>query len=36
MGQAGRVIVEEEFSWTAAGAATLQLYDELLRTRVVE
>jgi glycosyltransferase involved in cell wall biosynthesis len=36
MGQTGRVIVEEEFSWTAAGAATLQLYDELLRTRVVE
>ena len=36
MGQAGRVIVEQEFSWAAAGAATLQLYDELLRARVVE
>jgi glycosyltransferase involved in cell wall biosynthesis len=36
MGQAGRVIVEQEFSWAAAGAATLRLYDELLRGRVVQ
>jgi glycogen synthase len=31
MGAAGRAIVEREFSWEAAGAATLRLYDELLR-----
>jgi len=31
MGAAGRTIVEREFSWDAAGAATLRLYDELLR-----
>jgi glycosyltransferase involved in cell wall biosynthesis len=31
MGNAGRTIVEREFSWTAAGAATLQLYKDLLR-----
>jgi glycosyltransferase involved in cell wall biosynthesis len=31
MGEAGRGIVEREFSWDAAGAATLRLYDELLR-----
>jgi glycosyltransferase involved in cell wall biosynthesis len=30
MGLAGRAIVEREFSWEAAGAATLRLYDELL------
>jgi glycogen synthase len=30
MGLAGRAIVEREFSWAAAGAATLRLYDELL------
>ena len=30
MGSAARTIVEEEFSWEAAGAATLQLYRELL------
>ena len=30
MGAAGRAIVEEEFSWTAAGAATIQMYEELL------
>lgn len=30
MGHAGRAIVEREFSWTAAGAATLRLYRELL------
>jgi glycosyltransferase involved in cell wall biosynthesis len=29
-GQAGRRIVEEEFSWTAAGRATVALYKELL------
>jgi glycosyltransferase involved in cell wall biosynthesis len=29
-GQAGREIVEREFSWEAAGSATLQLYEELL------
>jgi glycogen synthase len=29
-GQAGREIVEREFSWSAAGAATLTLYDDLL------
>jgi glycosyltransferase involved in cell wall biosynthesis len=31
MGAAGRAIVEREFSWDAAGAATLRLYEELLR-----
>jgi glycogen(starch) synthase len=31
MGSAGRTIVEREFSWEAAGAATLQLYEDLLR-----
>ena len=31
MGLAGREIVEREFSWNAAAAATLRLYDELLR-----
>jgi len=31
MGAAARRIVEQEFSWTVAGAAVLQLYDELLR-----
>jgi glycogen synthase len=30
MGEAGRRIVESRFSWVAAGAATLALYDELL------
>jgi len=30
MGNASRAIVEEEFSWSAAGAALLRLYDELL------
>ena len=30
MGNASRTIVEEEFSWSAAGAAVLRLYDELL------
>lgn len=30
MGNASRRIVEEEFSWSAAGAAVLRLYDELL------
>jgi glycosyltransferase involved in cell wall biosynthesis len=30
MGIAGRALVEQEFSWEAAGAATLRLYDELL------
>jgi glycogen synthase len=29
-GMAGRAIVEREFSWDAAGKATLQLYEELL------
>ena len=29
-GQAGRRIVEDEFSWDAAGRATLALYRELL------
>ena len=29
-GRAGREIVEREFSWDAAGAATVRLYDELL------
>ena len=31
MGLAGRAIVEREFSWTAALAATLRLYEDLLR-----
>jgi glycosyltransferase involved in cell wall biosynthesis len=31
MGLAGRAIVEQEFSWEAAGAATLQLYHRLVR-----
>jgi glycosyltransferase involved in cell wall biosynthesis len=30
MGAAGRAIVEEEFSWAAAGAATLAMYEELV------
>ena len=30
MGLAGRAIVEREFSWDAAGAATLRLYADLL------
>lgn len=30
MGDAGRAIVEREFSWEAAGAATLRLYEDLL------
>lgn len=30
MGLAGRAIVEREFSWDAAGAATLRMYEELL------
>jgi glycosyltransferase involved in cell wall biosynthesis len=30
MGDAGRQIVERRFSWAAAGAATMALYDELL------
>ena len=30
MGQAGRMVVEQEFSWTATGAATLRMYRELL------
>jgi glycogen(starch) synthase len=30
MGQAGRSIVEREFSWEAAGAATVKLYEDLL------
>jgi glycogen(starch) synthase len=30
LGQAGRAIVEREFSWDAAGAATIRLYEELL------
>jgi glycogen synthase len=30
MGTAGRAIVEEEFSWDAAGAATLGMYEELV------
>jgi hypothetical protein len=29
-GLAGRIIVEQEFSWTAAGDATVALYRELL------
>jgi glycogen(starch) synthase len=31
MGDAGRDTVEREFSWAAAGAATLRLYEDLLR-----
>ena len=31
MGVAARTIVEQEFSWTVAGAEVLRLYDELLR-----
>ena len=31
MGRAGRATVEREFSWAAAGAATLRLYQDLLR-----
>jgi glycogen(starch) synthase len=30
MGEAARTIVEQEFSWAAAGAALLSVYDELL------
>ena len=33
MGDAGRAIVEHEFSWTAVGAATLRMYGELMRPR---
>jgi glycosyltransferase involved in cell wall biosynthesis len=33
MGAAGRAIVEREFSWDTAGAATLRVYDELLSRR---
>lgn len=33
LGAAGRTIVEREFSWEAAGAATLAMYDELLPDR---
>lgn len=33
MGLEGRAIVEREFSWTAAGAATLRLYRDLLGSR---
>jgi glycosyltransferase involved in cell wall biosynthesis len=29
-GRNGRVLVEQEFSWDAAGAATIKMYDELL------
>jgi glycosyltransferase involved in cell wall biosynthesis len=31
MGMAGRTTVEREFSWAAAGAETLRLYEDLLR-----
>jgi glycogen(starch) synthase len=31
MGAAGRSIVEHEFSWEAAGSATMVMYDELLK-----
>jgi glycogen(starch) synthase len=31
MGIAGRAVVERDFSWEAAGAATLRLYEDLLR-----
>jgi glycosyltransferase involved in cell wall biosynthesis len=30
LGHAGRGIVEREFSWDAAGAATIKLYESLL------
>ena len=33
LGQAGRGIVEREFSWDSAAAATIGLYEDLLRTR---
>ena len=33
MGENGRRIVEEAFSWTAAGAATVALYEELTMSR---
>ena len=33
MGEAGRAIVEREFSWDSAGAETLRLYDDLLTGR---
>jgi len=32
MGTAGRAIVEREFSWDAAGAATIRLYESVLST----
>jgi glycosyltransferase involved in cell wall biosynthesis len=35
MGAAGRQLVEREFSWDAASAATIRLYEELLGRRVV-
>jgi glycosyltransferase involved in cell wall biosynthesis len=31
MGEAGRAMVEKHFSWEATGAATVRLYEELLR-----
>jgi glycosyltransferase involved in cell wall biosynthesis len=31
MGDAGRRVVEREFSWAAAGPATVRLYEEVLR-----
>jgi len=31
MGIAGRAIVERDFSWEVAGAATLRFYEDLLR-----
>jgi len=30
MGEAGRALVERDFSWASAGAATLRLYEELI------
>lgn len=33
MGAAGRAIVEREFSWDAAGAATIRMYQELVDSR---
>lgn len=33
LGQAGRGIVEREFSWEAAGAATIRLYEDLIGGR---
>lgn len=33
MGTAGRTIVEDEFSWERAGAATMAMYDEVLAGR---